>query len=280
MTETIAADMHALASEAGASALALAFRDLETGEAGAIHSDRWFHAASTMKIAVLVSLYEAIGRDRIPDEARLHVRNQFTSIADGAYFRVSEARDGNQRVHAHVGRTMRVRDLARHMIVTSSNLATNVLVDFLGADTIRGTLQRLGIDGIDFRRGVEDEKAWLAGENNRVTATGLAELLQAIAEERVVSVTASREMLEILHDQEFVAGIPAGAPEGARVANKTGEISTVSHDAGIIYFPGRKPFVLVVLTEWEEESPATSRRELIAAVARRVIPQSVDNANG
>jgi beta-lactamase class A len=269
-----------LSREAGAMAVAVSYRDLETGESGAVEGDRWFHAASTMKLPVLLGLYDAIERDSLRENARLHVRNQFTSLADGRYFRVSSSRDGNQAVHRHVGRTMRVRDLARHMIVTSSNLATNVLVELLGPEGIRGTLERHGIEGFEFQRGVEDDRAWAAGISNRVTANGLATLLEAVAEERAVSAAASREMLEILHDQEFVSGIPAGAPGGARVANKTGEISTVTHDAGIVYVEGRRPYVLVVLTEWSEEGDAGSRRSLIADVSRLLLSDLLEAADG
>lgn len=264
-----------LAAEAGAEALAVVYRDLETGEQRALEPDRWFHAASTIKLAVLVALYEVIEKQGIGEDARLHVRNQFTSAADGRYYRVRADRDGNQTVHGYIGRTMRIGHLARHMIVTSSNLATNVLVEMVGADGVRASLERLGIDGIDFRRGVEDERAWQEGINNRVTAAGLADLLQRIAEEEAVSPEASRHMLEVLHDQQFVSGIPAGVPDDARVANKTGEISTVVHDAGIVYLPDRRPYVLVVLTEWAEDGSTSDRRSLIAEVSRRVSAQLV-----
>ena len=260
-----------LAEEAGASAVGVSWRDLGREASGSLAGDRWFHAASTIKLAVLVALFRRIERERVPETSRLHVRNQFTSVADGRYFRVSAGRDGDRAVHEHVGRTMRVLDLARHMIVTSSNLATNLLVDLLGPEEIRTVLEELGVSGIEFRRGVEDERAWEQGLNNRVTAEGLAELLQLIAEGRAVSAEADREMLAILHDQEFVSGIPAGAPGGAKVANKTGEISTVTHDAGIVYLPDRDPFVVVVLTEWSEAGDADRRRELIAAVSRVVL---------
>jgi beta-lactamase class A len=204
-------------------------------------------------------------------EARVHVRNQFTSLADGRYFRVASGRDGNQAVHGYVGRTMRVRDLARHMIVTSSNLATNVLVELLGLEGVQGALDRLEVGGIDFRRGVEDERAWEAGINNRVTARGLVELLRLIAEESAVSPEASREMLEILHDQQFVSGIPAGLPDDARVANKTGEISTVAHDAGVVYLTGRDPYAIAILTEWAGNGDVDGRRSLIADISRMVL---------
>ena len=60
---------------------------------------------------------------------------------------------------------------------------------------------------------------------------------------------ATREaMLEILHAQEFNSMIPERLPKGARVAHKTGEISTVCHDAGIVFLPERKPYVVAILT--------------------------------
>lgn len=278
MTDDLQARVSEAAGEAGAAAVAVAYRDLETGARGGLDPDRWFHAASTMKLAVLVAVYDAIARKGLPEDARVHVRNQFTSLVDGRYYRVESGRDGNQVVHRYIGRTMRLRDLARHMIVTSSNLATNVLVELLGLEAIQEALDRLEAPGIHFRRGVEDERAWEAGLNNRVTAAGLADLLQRIAEERAVSPAASREMLAILHDQEYVSGIPAGAPDEARVANKTGEISTVAHDAGIVYMPERAPFVLVVLTEWAEDGGAGPRRELIAAVSRLVLESVMERS--
>jgi beta-lactamase class A len=157
---------------AGASAVAVAYHDLGTGAGGALNQDRWFHAASTIKLAVLVALHHIMERDGLTGHARAHVRNQFTSLADDRYYRIDPGRDGNRRVHDHVGRTMRVEDLARHMITTSSNLATNVLVELLGAELLGGVLDDLGVRGIEFRRGVEDERAWEVGINNRVTAAG------------------------------------------------------------------------------------------------------------
>jgi beta-lactamase class A len=161
-----------------------------------------------------------------------------------------------------------VRELAHEMIATSSNLATNLLVDLVGISEIRRTMHRLELGGLDFRRGVEDLRAWEAGINNRVTANGLLRALRLIAERRAVSEEASVRMLEILHAQEFRRGIPAGLPDDARVAHKTGEISQAAHDAGIVYLPEREPYVVVILTEWDPDSER--RQETIAAVSRAV----------
>ncbi|HUG41390.1 MAG TPA: serine hydrolase [Longimicrobiales bacterium] len=271
--------IEALATEAGASAVAVAAHDLADRRTLTLHADRWFHAASTIKLAVLVALYDAIDRGTLPEDARVHVRNQFTSLADGGYYRVDPRRDGNEEVHTYVGRTMRVRDLARHMIVTSSNLATNVLVELLGPEAIRASLDRQGVEGLEFRRGVEDQGAWESGINNRVTAAGLELLLRGVAEGSSVSEDASGEMLEVLHDQRFVSGIPAGLPDGARVANKTGEISTVVHDAGVVYLPDRDPYVIVVLTEWPENGDTGQRRKLIAEISRMMLQDFVEGSD-
>ena len=159
----------------------------------------------------------------------MNVRNRFFSAADGSLFRISPERDANSEVHAAIGKMMRIRELAHHMITTSSNLATNLLLDLVGVETVQGVLEHYKIEGIDFRRGVEDERAFAAGISNRVTASGLVALLKVIEEEKVFSPELSREMLDILHQQEFRNGIPGRLPREVRVAHKTGDISTIAH---------------------------------------------------
>jgi beta-lactamase class A len=198
----------------------------------------------------------------------VHVRNRFLGTVDGRPFRVAEDRDANAEVHAAIGRMLTVHELAEHMIVTSSNLATNLLLDLVGVEAARASLARLHLGGIDLQRGVEDEVAWEAGINNRVTAAGLCDALRLIEEGKAISPEASKAMLDILHQQRFRSGIPAGLPEDARVANKTGEISTIAHDAGIVYLDGRDAYVVVILTEWEPE--VNGRQETIARISRAV----------
>lgn len=262
--------------DAGTTAVAVAYHDYETHTGWSYHGERWFHAASTIKVPVLLGVFEQIHEGRLAPNSRVHVRNRFLSVVDGESYRVGAGRDANSAVHAAIGKTLPVVELARHMIATSSNLATNLLVDLVGVETIRRTLEALKIEGVDFRRGVEDEKAFRAGINNRVTAEGLLHALRAIAEERAFSPELSRQMLEILHAQEFKSGIPAGLPATARVAHKTGEISTVAHDAGIVYLPERAPYALVVLTEFDADGG--NQRDTIARISRAVYEFLVEDA--
>ena len=264
--DALRAEIEKLEKESGATAIAVALHDLETGFDLRYNEDRWFHAASTIKVPILLGAFAAIDRGDLLPHSRVHVRNRFLSIVENIPFRVESDRDANSAVHTAIGKMMRVDELAYHMITTSSNLATNLLLGVIGSDAVNQTLRELDVDeGIELRRGVEDELAFDKDINNRVTAEGLLRILVMLAEGKAFSPALSRRMMDILHGQEFNQGIPARLPKGARVAHKTGEISTVAHDAGVVYLPKRKPYVLVILTEWD--ASATGRSRTIAAIS-------------
>jgi len=258
--------------ESGAKAIAVALHDSETGFELHYHADRWFHAASTIKVPILLGVFAAIDRGELLPHSRVHVRNRFLSVIENIPFRVESGRDSNSAVHNAIGKMMRVDELAYHMITTSSNLATNLLLGVIGPVSVTETLKQLHVDqGIDLKRGVEDELAFEKRINNMVTANGLLRILVMLSEGKAFSTALSRRMMDILHGQEFNQGIPARLPKAARVAHKTGEISTVAHDAGVVYLPKRKPYSLVILTEWDPSSSGRSRT--IAAISHTVFEQ-------
>lgn len=261
-----------IAQSAGARAVAVAFHDYQTDTAWSLRGGQWFHAASAMKIAVLVALHHEAAAGRIELDAWLHVRNRFTSRVDAEAFRVAKERDADAVVQAQVGKMMRLRELAERMIVASSNLATNLLIDLLGPQAIREALAEHGVSGIEVLRGVEDQRAHEAGLNNRATAEGLLSLLKMLQDPGRLKPEMAQEMIEVLQRQELTGGLPLGLPPevraNARVAHKTGEISTVAHDAGLIFLPERAPFALVVLTEWPPGNE--SRQQTVGKVARAV----------
>src|SRR5680860_117826 len=162
-----------IAEEAGAEAVGVAYYDYETQTGWSYHGDECFHAASTIRVPVLVGLFGAIEAGEIRETSRVHVRNRFLSAADGEPYRIESGRDANSAVHAARGKTMKVGDLAHHMIATSSNLATNLLIDLVGLERMKETLADLGAEGIQLERGVEDERAFEKDISNRVTANGL-----------------------------------------------------------------------------------------------------------
>jgi len=257
--------------------LGISFYDAETTLQWSFNADQYFHAASTMKLAVLLGVFRQIVRDELSLESPVHVRNRFTSIVNRQTFMLDLDSDADPNVYGYLGKTLTVRELAYQMITTSSNLATNLLVDVIGIETIQRALDGLDIDGVKVLRGVEDQAAFEAGLNNEVTANGLLRLLRLIADGRAYSQSASEEMLKIMLDQQYRSGIPAGLPKAARVAHKTGNISTVHHDAGIVFLEGRKPYVLVILTQFAAEN---GRGAAVADVSRDIFNTMADYANG
>ena len=247
--------------------LGISFYDYETTIQWSYNADKYFHAASTMKLAVLMGVFREVDRGNLTVDAPVHVRNRFTSIINQQPFMLALDRDADPYVYTNLGKTMTVHELAYQMITTSSNLATNLLIDVIGVQSVQQVLDELDIDGVKVIRGVEDQAAFDAGLNNEVTANGLMKLLKVIAEERAYSPTASRQMLDILYDQQYRSGIPKGLPKAARVAHKTGNISTVHHDAGIVYLEERKPYVLVVLTKFDSQ---TGRGSAVADISRDI----------
>ncbi len=247
--------------------LGIAFYDAHTTIQWAYNGDQYFHAASTMKLAVLLGVFRQVERGELALDAPVHIRNRFTSIINQQPFMLDLGRDADPDVYGHLGRTLTIRELAYWMITRSSNLATNLLVEVVGVPTIQHALDELEIDGVRILRGVEDQAAFEAGLNNEVTANGLLKLLRLIADGRAYSKKASDEMLNIMLEQQYRSGIPAGLPKAARVAHKTGNISTVHHDAGIVFVEERKPYVLVILTQFPAESV---RGTAVADVSRDI----------
>ncbi len=245
--------------------MAVAFHDFESALHFSYQGDRFFHAASTMKAGILLALFKTAEEGALKLEDRLHVRNRFRGIADDAVYRMDPSRDGDSDVYKQIGRAMTLSDLARAMITRSSNLATNLLLDYVGLDRVREILEEAGVDGVKIQRGVEDEVAFQHGLNNEVTADGLLDLFRLFHEGAYISEQSRAGILEILFAQEYNSMIPAKLPPGAKVAHKTGEISNICHDAGLVFLPERKPYALAILTE--SRGSVESRHKAVAAMS-------------
>ena len=256
--------------------VAVSYRDLQTGESLDIAQDTVFHAASTMKIPVMIEVLKRSQEGAFGLDQEVLLVNQFASLADGSPFSLNAADDGDTTLYAKVGERVSVRELIRRMITRSSNLATNELIELVGAANVTAGAHRLGATRISVLRGVEDQKAFDKGLINTTTSADLAILLEAIEKGQVLSPSSSAEMRDVLLAQEFNEKIPAGLPPGTKVAHKTGEITAVSHDAAVVYPAGRKPYVLVVLTKGIRESAASSA--LIADISRMVWAHATGSA--
>jgi beta-lactamase class A len=263
--EKLAAEILNNIQKSGAE-VGVAFRTLDGKAEWFSRADDIFHAASTMKVPVMIELFHQAKQGKLKLGDSVTVKNEFHSLADGSVYTLDPADDSEADLYKAIGQTRTLRELCELMITVSSNFATNLLVEKVGVDNIRATVLALHADGMNVLRGVEDNKAYDKGMNNTTTARGLLILLEAIAKGEAVDVDSSRQMVEILARQKFNEAIPAGLPPGTRVAHKTGELTKIHHDAAIIYGP--RPFVLVILVRGIPESKDSAA--LMADIARRI----------
>ena len=246
----------------------VALHVLGSGVRLSINGDSLFHAASTMKVPVMIEYFRALDERRIAADQDVLLLNRFGSIVDGSPYSLDPGDDSDSSLYNMVGSRVAVSLLVERMITRSSNLATNAVIALVGATAANATAHALGASSIRVLRGVEDNLAYRQGLNNVTSPMDLAVLLEAIERRRAASPGACNRMLSILERQEFNEEIPAGLPRGTRVAHKTGWITGVLHDAALVYPPGRSPYVLVVLTRGIPDEQAA--RRLIADLSRTV----------
>jgi beta-lactamase class A len=247
--------------------VAVAFRTLDGRDELLIRPDVEFHAASTMKVPVMIELFRQARAGALSMDDRIALVNEFHSIVDGSRFTLDAGDDSDADLYGRIGRQMTLRELCEAMITVSSNFATNLIIERLGAPAIQRTTAALGAPDMHVLRGVEDDKAFREGLNNTTTARALLTLLEHIAHgdrPGLVDESSAGEMVAILKRQHFNDRIPAGLPAGTPVAHKTGEITRIQHDAGIVY--AKRPYVLVVLVRGLDDAKRGSA--LIADISR------------
>lgn len=253
---------------------ALAFRDLSSGRQLLVREHETFHAASTMKTPVLVEIYRQVALGHLKLSDPLILKNAFTSIADSSTYQLDSVDDSETALYRHLGEQRTIGELVYQMITVSSNFATNLLIDKIGAANIVATMHSLGLDEVHILRGVEDNKAYQKGLNNTVTAAGLMGLFRLMAEGKLVSPAASDSMVRILLDQHYNDIIPARLPAGVQVAHKTGWIKGIHHDSGIVFLPGGRKYVLVLLSrDLADEKAAVSSMAAVSELIYRYVTQ-------
>lgn len=228
---------------------AVAFKDLQTGKTLFINEKENFHAASTMKTPVMIEVFKQAKAGKFKLSDSIVVKNEFKSIVDGSPFGLDISDDTADGMYKKIGQKMTIYDLTYQMIIVSSNLATNILIDLVGAKNANATMRSWGAKDIQVLRGVEDQKAFDKGLNNATTAFDLMLIFEKIAQQKAIDKKSSKAMTQILFDQKFNEIIPAKLPKTVKVAHKTGSITGVQHDSGIVFLPDGRKYVLVLLSK-------------------------------
>ncbi|HMJ69952.1 MAG TPA: serine hydrolase [Cyclobacteriaceae bacterium] len=250
---------------------ALSFRDLQTGQEIHINEHRLFHAASTMKTPVMIELYKQAGAGKFSLSDSILVKTEFNSIVDST-FSLSPESDSESELYTFAGKKRPISELVYKMIILSSNLATNILIELVDAKNVTQTMRDLGAKDILVLRGVEDGKAFRAGLNNKVTAYDLMLIFSAISDGKVEG---SEDMINILLDQKFNDIIPARLPKDVKVAHKTGWITGLHHDSALVILPDGRKYVLVLLSDSLEDEEAGVKT--MATVSRLIYDFLTEN---
>ncbi len=229
---------------------AIAFQDLNRPEnVFLLNENEQFHAASTMKVPVMIEIYHQASQGQLALTDSILVKNKFESIVDYSTYEMNIAEDSEPSLYTKIGKQMTLFDLMNQMIISSSNLATNILIDEVGAKNVNASMQRLGAYNTEVLRGVEDQKAYDLGLNNMTTAKDLMTILKSIALPLGETTQDQIAMIDVLKAQEFNDIIPRFLPGDVQVAHKTGSITGLHHDVGIIYLPNGETYVLVLLSK-------------------------------
>ena len=234
---------------------AVAFKDLQTGDEILIREHESFHAASTMKTPVMIEVFKQASEGKFSLTDSITIKNEFKSIVDGSTFSLDSMEDSEQLLYTQLGKKKLLSDLVYDMIIVSSNLATDLVIELVDAKNVMQTMRSYGAKDMQVLRGVEDDKAYELGLNNTTMAYDLMVIFEKIARGKAVNEKASKAMIAILLDQKFNTIIPAKLPPDVKVAHKTGSITSVHHDSGIVYLPDGRSYVLVLLSKGFQDEP-------------------------
>ena len=245
---------------------AVAVKDISTGQEFLMNAHESFHAASTMKTALLIETFKQASEHKFSLSDSIVIHNDFKSIVDGSIYSMDSSNDGEKDLYQRIGSRLPIQNVLYRMITKSSNFSTNLIVELIGAKNANNTMHSLGAKDIQVLRGVEDSKAFELGMNNTVTAYDLMVMFDHIAKGTVVSKKACKEMIRILMDQYYRDIIPAKLPPGIETATKSGSIDKVCHDSGIVFLPDGRKYVVVLLSRGiADQNVAT---DILATVSR------------
>jgi beta-lactamase class A len=233
--------------------MALAVKDLSSGETFFIHGDEIMPQASSIKIAVLANLY-------------LQAQQGKLKLTDEYVVRKEDLVSGSDIMLGLTPGVTRLtlRDLATMMVSVSDNSATNVLIGRVGMENVNAMLDSLGLHATRLRRQMMDLKAAGGGRENVSTPREMMTLLETIYRGKLLNKEMTADFIKVLSTHKE-SSLLQGLPDDAMAASKPGELEAVRNDSGIIFVKGR-PYILCVMTTYlrDEREGAAAIRKIAA----------------
>lgn len=248
--------------------VAVAVKNLKTGEEFYLNADRVMPTASLIKLPIMVETYWQAEEGK-------------AKLAESLTLKKADKVQGSGILTSHFsdGATFPLRDAVRLMIVYSDNTATNMVLDQIGLPSTNGRMAKLGlpetrINAKVFRADtrIDQERGKKYGLGT-TTAREMVQLLELIEGGKAVSSDACKEMLGHLKACDDKEKMTRFLPRGTVVAHKTGSVNATKTDAGIIYSK-TGPVALCVLTNENEDQrwvADNAAQVLIGQIARETL---------
>lgn len=246
---------------------AAVYYEAPDGSTFTYNPDVVMHAASTMKVPVMMEAFHQSESGKLNLDQKVPVKNEFASIMDGSLFKLTKEEDSDQELYSHLGEEMPFITLMERMINSSSNLATNIIIQIVGPQNVMSLMKDIGAKDMTVLRGVEDLKAYNADRNNTTSAQALAQCLKATLDPKRFQKESRDRMFNILSSQKFkeIGDTIHRLDPRIVVASKDGFITAIRHDAAILRDQNGKDTILVILTKGVEDDQ--SGQKLIGVIA-------------
>ncbi|MFD2574505.1 serine hydrolase [Spirosoma soli] len=233
LTDSITAYLHRLPSTTRVSIAVKSLAD--SNIVFTYHADERVPSASVIKLPIMLETMERAKAGTL-DLDEIHILTDSEKTGG----------DGVLKTYSHRSR-ISYRDLLRLMMVYSDNTATNIFINELGRDAINQRIRALGLTQSQLNRVMMDTLAAKQGRENYVTAREMNRLLEMIYRHQVATPELCEQMLTILKENADTATIPRLLPKDVVIAHKTGTLSYIRGDAGVVY--AKKPFLLSIFVQ-------------------------------
>lgn len=205
------------------------YKNLVTGDEITFNENEEFLAASIIKLPILAAAFRdsVIGSTDLSEQIKVNHADKVPSCGALNLFTNEPCVD--------------IRTLCRLMIDISDNTATNVLINYFSIENLNGKFNEIGLVKTKLNRLLFDSEASNRGEENVFTPKEIGSLLEQLYNRTFVNEEVSKEMEDILLEQQINHKIPGNLPD-AKIAHKTGEDDGITHDVGIVY--AENPFII------------------------------------
>lgn len=261
---------------------------LSTGETHHYDAERPSPIASICKIPVMIELFKQVEEGQLSLSDRSQLPNGIIRHGTGVLNMMEDSPE------------LSLHDYCRLMIYVSDNMATDVLMDIVGLESLNWTMEEMGfhqtrtrmsmgtwhltmVDMQNEPRTPETDARYLRNvkardlnhssipfqdslDNNVTSAMDMGNILEQMYNGQMVNPKASEEMVKMLMGCRSRTKIPLNLNPEIPVAHKVGGSGRIQGDAGIVYLPG-EPIVIVVLTVSDEDSKGSEGSDAIAEIS-------------